>query len=65
MNELTKKVADRVGISEDQAQRAVDVVVNFLKERLPGPISGQLDSLVGQGGSAADAIKGFGSTLGL
>lgn len=65
MNELTKKVADKVGISEDQAQKAVDVVVNFLKERLPGPISGQLDSLLGQGGSAADAAKGLGSKLGL
>jgi uncharacterized protein (DUF2267 family) len=65
MNELTKKLADRVGISEDQAQKAVDVVVAFLKERLPGPISGQLDSLLGQGGSVADAAKGIGSKLGL
>jgi hypothetical protein len=65
MNELVKKVTDRVGISEDQAQKAVDIVVSFLKEKLPAPISGQLDSLLGQGGSAADTVKGLGSKLGL
>jgi len=65
MNELVKKVADRVGIGEDQAQKAVEVVVGFLKEKLPAPVSGQLDSVLGQGGSVAEAAKGIGSKLGL
>jgi uncharacterized protein (DUF2267 family) len=68
MDELVKSVADRVGISEDQAKKAVDVVVGFLKQRLPGSVSGQLDSLIAggsTGGSAADAAKGMGSKLGL
>jgi len=65
MNELVKTVADRVGIGEDQAQKAVEVVVGFLKEQLPAPVSGQLDSFLGQGGSVAEAAKGIGSKLGL
>jgi nucleoid DNA-binding protein len=65
MNKLVKKVTDRVGISEDQAQKAVDIVVTFLKEKLPAPVSSQLDSLLGQGSSATDAVKGLGSKLGL
>lgn len=65
MNELVKSVADRVGIGEDQAQKAVEIVVGFIKERLPAPVSGQLDSLLGQGGSAGEAVQEFGSKFGL
>jgi uncharacterized protein (DUF2267 family) len=65
MNELVKKVAERVGISEDQARKAVDVVTGFIKERLPGPVASQLDSVLGQGTSAAEAGKGLGNKLGL
>jgi hypothetical protein len=66
MNELVKAVADRVGIGEDQAQKAVEVVIGFLKEKLPAPISGQLDSFLGgRGGSVAEAAQGIGSKLGL
>jgi hypothetical protein len=65
MNELVKSVADRVGIGEDQAQKAVEIVVGFIKERLPAAVSGQLDSLLGQGGSSGEAVKEFGSKFGL
>ncbi len=67
MNELVKRVADRVGIGEDQAQKAVETVVGFIKEKMPA-VSGQLDSFLGQGGSGgsmADQAKGVGSKLGL
>jgi hypothetical protein len=51
MEELVKTVAQRAGIPEDKARMAVDVVVNQLKSKLPGPVSGQIDSaLSGQGG---------------
>jgi uncharacterized protein (DUF2267 family) len=65
MNELVKKVTDRVGLSADQAQKAIEVVVNFLEERLPAPIAGQLDNVLGQGGSVTEAAKGLTSKLGL
>ena len=65
MNELVKKVADKVGINEDQARKAVDIVVGFLKEKLPGPLSSQLDSALGEGGPAGEGAKALGSKLGL
>jgi uncharacterized protein (DUF2267 family) len=37
MEELVRKVAERTGLSEDQAHGAVEAVLGFLKERLPAP----------------------------
>ncbi|MDQ3799824.1 MAG: hypothetical protein M3384_10250 [Acidobacteriota bacterium] len=50
MEELIKQVTARTGISEEQAQQAVEVVVGFLKDKLPAPIAGQLDNVVSGGG---------------
>lgn len=62
MNELIQQVCQRTGLSEDKARQAVDTVIGYLKEKLPGPISGQIDSaLQGQGGGISGAI---GSVLG-
>lgn len=52
MDELIKLVVQKAGISEDQARQAVSVVVNFLKERLPAPIAGQLDGVLNNPGIA-------------
>lgn len=46
MDELVKLVADKVGISEDQAREAVEVVMSFLKDKLPEPFAGQLDAVL-------------------
>ncbi len=46
MDELIKMVASKAGINADQAQKAIDTVVGFLKEKLPAPIAGQIDALL-------------------
>jgi hypothetical protein len=53
MDELVKLVTDKVGISPDQAQKAVTVVMGFLKDKLPAPLAEQLDKVAagGAGGS--------------
>ena len=60
MDELIEQVAQRSGISEDQARTAVQQVVGFLKDRLPAPIAGQVDNVLNSGagalGSAGDAV---------
>ncbi len=62
MNELVQQVCQRTGLSEDKAQQAVQTVLGYLKEKLPGPIAGQIDSaLQGGGGGISGAI---GSVLG-
>lgn len=56
MDELIKQVSQRTGLSEEKAKTAVDTVVNFLKDKLPGPIGGQIDNVLsGAGGTIASA----------
>lgn len=61
MDELIKQVSERSGISESQARTAVETVVGFIKERLPSPIAGQVDSVLnssaGAVGTGIDAVK--------
>jgi uncharacterized protein (DUF2267 family) len=61
MDELIKQVSERSGISEAQARTAVETVVGFLKERLPSPLAGQVDNMLGSSagavGSGIDAFK--------
>ncbi|HJR63741.1 MAG TPA: hypothetical protein VJ803_08545 [Gemmatimonadaceae bacterium] len=69
MNELTNLVAQKTGIPADKAQHAVETVVAYLKEKLPGPVGSQIDSLVaggaGSGASGlADKARDIGGMLG-
>jgi uncharacterized protein (DUF2267 family) len=65
MDEVVKLVANKVGISEAQARQAVDVVVSFLKDKLPEPIAGQIDAaLTGKLGGLGDLAGGLGGLLG-
>ena len=58
MDELIKQVVERTGISEQQARGAVETVLGFIKTRLPEPLAGQLDGLVGGATGAAGGIAG-------
>ena len=66
MNELVKLVVDKTGISESQAEKAVATVLDFLKQKLPAPVAGQIDGLLkgGQATDAGDLVKGLGGLLG-
>lgn len=64
MDELIRQVAERTGIGEDKARTAVDTVLGFLKERLPAPIAGQLDGVIGGGGGGGTAADQAGGMLG-
>ena len=64
MQQLIQQVTQRTGIPEDKARAAVDTVVGYLKERLPGPVASQLDNAVSgqsgeQGGGMMGAAKGM------
>ncbi|MDR3217958.1 MAG: DUF2267 domain-containing protein [Dysgonamonadaceae bacterium] len=45
--EIIKLVASKAGISESVAKIAVEAVMSVLKNKLPGVLGGQLDSLLG------------------
>jgi len=62
MEELIKTVTAKAGISESQAKSAIETVVSFLKDKLPGGIGGQVESFLagnaGKVGDVIDTIKG-------
>jgi len=46
MNELINTIVQKTGISEENAQKAVQVTLGFLKTKLPAPVAAQLDSFL-------------------
>ena len=46
MNELTNIIVQKTGISQENAQKTVQVTLGFLKTKLPAPLAGQLDSFL-------------------
>lgn len=64
MDELVKMVADKVGITEAQARQAVEIVLSFLKEKLPEPIAGQIDAVVEGDLSGLGDLGGLAGGLG-
>ena len=72
MDELVNQVVQKTGISQDQANQAVQTVIGYLKDKLPGPIGSQLDSVLGGAsggaggiaGQAGQALGGLGDMLG-
>jgi hypothetical protein len=66
MNEVIQRLIEKTGLPEDKAAMAVQTVIGFLKEKLPGPVGSQIDSLMGgqSEGGAMDKLGGLGSSLG-
>ena len=67
MDELVELVAKKAGISNSQAKKAVDTVLDFLGDKLPEPYGSHLDKVV-EGdlptGSVDDITKGLGGLFG-
>ncbi|WP_019142728.1 hypothetical protein [Noviherbaspirillum massiliense] len=64
MNEMIQRLIERTGLPEDKAATAVETVVDFLKEKLPGPVGSQIDSLMSGDAGMAGKLGGMGSSLG-
>ncbi len=60
MDELTRMVAEKTGLSEEKAARAVETVLDVLKQKLPPALGGQIDSLLG----GSPGKSGFGNLAG-
>jgi hypothetical protein len=64
VDELIKMVSEKTGLSDEMAKVAVDTVIGFLKDKLPAPIAGQIDAVLGGGegtdlGGIADSLGGM------
>jgi hypothetical protein len=63
MDELIKLITDKVGITPDKAQLAVQLVMTHLKGKAPA-LSNQLDSLMGGGEAASGGLGDVAGKLG-
>ncbi|HMS65284.1 MAG TPA: DUF2267 domain-containing protein [Ignavibacteria bacterium] len=60
MEDLVKLVADKTGISPEQAKSAVETVMGFVKEKLPAGMSEQVEAVM----SGKDVSGGLASLAG-
>jgi hypothetical protein len=49
MQDLVQRLSEKTGMTPDESQQAVNVVVSHLKEKLPAPLAGALDSFLADG----------------
>ncbi|HET8753861.1 MAG TPA: hypothetical protein VFM59_05815 [Salinimicrobium sp.] len=60
MEKIVSLVSQKAGISEEQATTAVNTVAEFLKDKMPPAMAGQVDAyLKGEGG-----LGGLGDSIG-
>jgi uncharacterized protein (DUF2267 family) len=65
MDELINLVVQRTGLSQEDASKAVMVVIDALKSKLPAPIASHLDAFLtgGLSGSAGGLAEEAGELL--
>ncbi len=56
MNELIELVVKKTGLPKETAKQAVEVVLNFLKEKLPAPLASQLDAVIENSGALTGVL---------
>lgn len=55
-SEVAGLVSKKVGIPADKAEQAVDVVLNFIKQKLPPAVAGQVDAVLAGNVDLSDGI---------
>jgi hypothetical protein len=64
MNELVNMIVKKTGIPAATAQTVVTMVVDYLKQKLPAPIAGQIDGLLSGAGNVQNAENMLGGLFG-
>jgi len=70
MDDLLELVQEKAGISAEQARKAIETVVDFMKDRLPAPLGDQLSKFVeddddgGGDDDGGDMLSGLTDKLG-
>ncbi len=66
MDQLAKMLAKKVGITEDQAEQAIEFVLEFVKDKVPAQFAPLIDHLLDEdeeGESASDFDLGDAASL--
>ena len=67
MNELVNLIVKKTGVSQAIAQTIVNLVVDYLKKKLPAPIASQIDGLLSNDANVQQAeniVGGIGGLFG-
>jgi len=62
-DELVKVLVAKAGISQQKAEVVVEIVADFLKEKLPAPLNGYVDTALNIGGVDTNALGNLASGL--
>ena len=65
MDELIQQITTRTGISDDQARQATEMVMSFVKTKLPEPIASQVDGLMSGGDMMGQVQQQMGNLGGM
>jgi hypothetical protein len=63
LDEIVDLVAEKCGIDKKTAKTAVETVMEYLDDKLPEPLAGQIDNVL-EGGQVDDLLSGLGGLLG-
>ncbi len=64
MDELVDLVVKKTGIPRETARTAVEVVLDYLKKKLPAPVGSTIDGFLGGKGDIASAANLLGGLMG-
>jgi hypothetical protein len=64
MNELVNLIVKKTGVPAATAQTIVNLVVDYLKKKMPAPIAGQIDGLLNNAGTVQGAENMLGGLFG-
>lgn len=62
--ELVKVIVEKAGLSEKKAEVVVEIMADFLKEKLPAPLNGYVDTALSGGNLDMSALGNITSGLG-
>ena len=64
MDELVQQIATRANLPPDKAMQAARTAIEFLDDKLPPPVRGNLGQLLGEGGGGTGGGPGVGDIAG-
>jgi len=59
MDQLAKMLSKKVGITEDQAEQAIEFVLEFVKEKVPAQFAPLIDHLLDDEDESGDSNSGL------
>lgn len=63
MNDIVQILTEKVGITPEQAQKAIETIAGYVKEKFP-MLEGAVDQLFKSGNSDTNKTSGFDNFLG-